>query len=157
MAETPSNGSHARWVAYRPDIKVLDCTIRDGGLVNDHAFDDKVVKAVYDASSEAGVDYIEVGYKASKKIFSPTQFGKWKFCDEDDIRRIVGEKTNVVRITVTGVLYETAGPEWAEMVFHDLAGWFMMPLAVLLLWLEMGLLSLWFRPSLDEAGWEGWL
>ena len=28
----------APWVTYRPEIKVLDCTIRDGGLINDHAF-----------------------------------------------------------------------------------------------------------------------
>jgi exosortase len=44
---------------------------------------------------------------------------------------------NIVRITVTSVLYETAGPELAEKFFHDLAGWFMMPLALLLLWVEL--------------------
>ena len=43
--ETPAG----RWVSYRPEIKVLDCTIRDGGLMNNHKFDDQVVKAVYDA------------------------------------------------------------------------------------------------------------
>lgn len=57
---------------------------------------------------------------------------------------------NVLRITLTGILYETTGPEWAEIVFHDLAGWFMMPLAVLLLWGEMLLLAMLFRPSLEE-------
>ena len=39
----------APWVTYRPEIKVLDCTVRDGGLVNDHMFDDGLVKAVYEA------------------------------------------------------------------------------------------------------------
>ena len=24
------------WVSYRPEIKVLDCTVRDGGLMNNH-------------------------------------------------------------------------------------------------------------------------
>jgi exosortase len=57
---------------------------------------------------------------------------------------------NVIRITVTGILYETAGPELAEALFHDLAGVFMMPLAVILLWIEMIVLSLLFRPSLEE-------
>jgi hypothetical protein len=33
---------------------------------------------------EAGIDYMEVGYKASKKIFARDKFGAWKFCDEDD-------------------------------------------------------------------------
>jgi exosortase len=48
---------------------------------------------------------------------------------------------NIARIVVTALLYEIAGPEWGEMLFHDLAGWFMMPLAVLLLWLELELMS----------------
>jgi exosortase len=48
---------------------------------------------------------------------------------------------NVARITVTGILYETAGPHLAELVFHDLAGWLMMPFGLLLLWLELELLT----------------
>lgn len=90
----------AGWVAYRPAIKILDCTIRDGGLINDHLFDDKLVKGVYDACSAAGVDYIEMGYKGSKKIFSPTKHGKWKFCDEKDLVEIIGEKHAGIKISV---------------------------------------------------------
>jgi exosortase len=48
---------------------------------------------------------------------------------------------NVVRITVTGILHLTAGPELAEMVFHDLAGWFMMPMALGMLYVEFQILS----------------
>jgi exosortase len=55
---------------------------------------------------------------------------------------------NVTRITVTGVLHETAGREIADAVFHDLAGWLMMPLALGLLWVELKLLS---RLLLDTA------
>jgi len=47
---------------------------------------------------------------------------------------------NVARITVTGFLHETLESEWADVFYHDLAGWFMMPMAVVLLWLEVGLL-----------------
>ncbi len=46
---------------------------------------------------------------------------------------------NISRITVTGVLHKTAGHELADRVFHDLAGWLMMPLALALLWLELKL------------------
>ena len=60
----------APWITCRPEIKVLDCTIRDGGLINEHAFEDGFVRAVYEACVEAGVDYMEVGYKASKKLFA---------------------------------------------------------------------------------------
>jgi 4-hydroxy 2-oxovalerate aldolase len=88
-----------RWVPYRPEIKLLDCTIRDGGLMSGHSFDDQVTKAVYTACVEAGIDYIEIGYKASKRVFSPTQYGTWKSCSEDDIRRIVGENDAPLRLS----------------------------------------------------------
>lgn len=85
---------------YREKIKVFDCTIRDGGLVNDHHFDDKFVRAVYKALSEAKVDYMEIGYKSSKKIFSPEKFGKWKFCDEDEIRKIIDGIESKTKLSV---------------------------------------------------------
>ena len=74
---------------YREEIKVLDCTVRDGGLINAHYFDDNFVREVYKAVSSAGVDYMEIGYRCSRSIMSPDEFGKWKFCDEDDIRRAI--------------------------------------------------------------------
>lgn len=49
---------------------------------------------------------------------------------------------NVARITLTAILYQTAGPALAQAVFHDLAGWLMMPIAVVMLWLLAGVLSL---------------
>jgi 4-hydroxy 2-oxovalerate aldolase len=88
----------APWITYRPALKVLDCTIRDGGLINDHAFEDGFVKAVYDACVAAGVDYMEVGYKASKRLFARDKCGAWKFCDEDDLRRIVGDNPTPLRL-----------------------------------------------------------
>ena len=89
----------APWITYRPELKVLDCTIRDGGLVNDHQFEDGFVKAVYDTCVAAGIDYMELGYKASTKIFAKDDFGAWKFCDEDDLRRIVGENDGSLKLT----------------------------------------------------------
>lgn len=90
----------APWITFRPELKVLDCTIRDGGLINDHKFDDGFVRAVYQACVESGVDYMEIGYKASKKIAAPDKFGAWKFCDEDDIRRIVGDNPTSLKLSV---------------------------------------------------------
>jgi len=86
------------WVTYRPEIRVLDCTVRDGGLINDHKFEDGVVRAVYEACVAAGVDYMELGYKASKKIFAPANFGDWKYCDEDAIRRIVDDNPTPLKL-----------------------------------------------------------
>ena len=74
---------------FRDKIKVFDCTVRDGGLINNHDFSDKFVRETYKALSAAGVDYMEIGYKNSKKLFSPKEYGKWKFCEDDDIRKII--------------------------------------------------------------------
>lgn len=88
----------APWVTYRPELKVLDCTIRDGGLINDHCFEDGLVSAVYQACVEAGIDYMEIGYKASKRLFAQDRFGDWKFCDEEDIRRIVEDNPTPLKL-----------------------------------------------------------
>ncbi len=71
---------------YRPEIKVLDCTIRDGGLANDSYFSLDTVRAIYRACCEAHIDYVELGYRNSKEMFSPDEFGPWRFCDEDQLR-----------------------------------------------------------------------
>ena len=55
-------------VSFRPDIKVVDCTLRDGGLVNNFRFTDEFVKDLYLANIKAGVDYMEFGYKASRRF-----------------------------------------------------------------------------------------
>ena len=94
-----TDNSAERWITYRQEIKILDCTIRDGGLMNDHHFDAEIVKAVYNSCVEAGIDYMELGYKASKRIMAPSQFGAWKFCNEDDIRRIVGENDTPLKLS----------------------------------------------------------
>jgi 4-hydroxy 2-oxovalerate aldolase len=73
---------------YRPEIKVLDCTIRDGGLMNEWKFEKPFVKEVFEACVRAGVDYCELGYRVDKKMFSPKDFGPWRFCDEEDLRDV---------------------------------------------------------------------
>ncbi len=74
---------------YRPEIKVIDCTVRDGGLMNKWQFDDKFVRQVYQALTEAGIDYMEIGYISSESAFSRKDVGPWRFCGEEDIQRII--------------------------------------------------------------------
>lgn len=86
--------------SYRKGIKILDVTLRDGGIVNSFYFKDDFVKALYEANLAAGVDIMEFGYKVSKKMFDVNKFGKWKFCDERDIRSVVGENKTDMMISV---------------------------------------------------------
>ena len=87
------------WVTYRPQIKIFDCTVRDGGLINNHRFEDAFVRRIYDTCVAAGIDYMELGYKADQKIFAPAEHGAWKYCREDDIRRIVGENPSALKLS----------------------------------------------------------
>ena len=88
------------WVGYRPEIKVLDCTVRDGGLMNDHNFPLEFVQAIYAADCAAGVDYMEMGYKGMASMYPREKYGAWKFCTEDDMRRAIGEKKGPTKISV---------------------------------------------------------
>ena len=87
-------------INYRKDIKVVDATLRDGGLVNDFYFDDDFVRALYLSNIKAGVDYMEFGYKANKEMFDPDKFGKWKFCKEEDLRSIVGDNNTDLKLAI---------------------------------------------------------
>ncbi len=86
------------WLGYREEIKVVDVTIRDGGLMNDHQFTDEVVRGVYESCVEAGIDYMEIGYVNSQEQFPPSEFGPWKHCREEDIRRIVGDNNTSLKL-----------------------------------------------------------
>ena len=62
-------------MSVREDVRVLDATLRDGGLVNDFYFTDDFVYDLYKANLAAGVDYMEFGYRADKKQFDVNKFG----------------------------------------------------------------------------------
>lgn len=87
-------------MSVRDDIKVLDATIRDGGLCNNFEFTDEFVTELYKTNVKSGIDYMEFGYKASKTMFNEKDFGKWKFCNEEDIRAIVGDNPSDMKIAV---------------------------------------------------------
>ena len=87
-------------LSVREDVRVLDATLRDGGLVNSFRFTDEFVKSLYETNVKAGVDYMEFGYKASKDLFDESKFGKWKFSSDDDIRAIVGDNNTDLKLCV---------------------------------------------------------
>lgn len=87
-------------MGYRPGVKVIDATLRDGGLVNGFYFPEGFARALYEANVKAGVDYMEFGYKAAKDMFDVEKFGPCKFSDDDYIRSIVGDNNTDLKIAV---------------------------------------------------------
>ena len=90
----------SKLMGFRPSVKVVDATLRDGGLVNDFYFPEGFEKALYETNIKAGVDIMEFGYKADKELFDVDKFGPCKFCDDDYIRSIVGENDTNLKIAV---------------------------------------------------------
>lgn len=50
-------------LAEQNNFKILDCTIRDGGYLNDWAFDKTLVRELYRNLSRSGIDFIEIGFR----------------------------------------------------------------------------------------------
>jgi 4-hydroxy 2-oxovalerate aldolase len=73
--------------------KILDCTIRDGGLVNDWDFSVEFVQDMYRGLSAAGVEYMEIGYKNSEKLLKGGASGPWRFLNESFLREVITKKT----------------------------------------------------------------
>jgi exosortase/archaeosortase family protein len=64
---------------------------------------------------------------------------------------------NLIRITATGLVADGAVDQAAQAIFHELAGWLMMPFALAALWLELFLLDRLFVPRpLADSGQPGW-
>ncbi len=85
---------------YRSEIKVVDCSIRDGGLMNNSNFSFDMVKRVFQAINASGVDIVELGYRNSKEFFSTDEYGPWRFCDEDNLKRVTDGVDRKVKIAV---------------------------------------------------------
>ena len=56
-----------------PKFEILDCTIRDGGYLNNWNFDRKFVRELYRNLSRTGVDTIEIGFRN----FQKKDYGIW--------------------------------------------------------------------------------
>lgn len=82
-------------------LEILDCTIRDGGYVNNWQFNRKMVREVYRALSKSGVDYVELGFRGTENHFDPDLYGAWRFSTEEDIR-FVSAGINGAKIAVMG-------------------------------------------------------
>ena len=79
-------------------VEMLDCTIRDGGYLNNWEFTDDEVLECYRAVSNARYSYFEIGFK-SNEILSKGK-GKWYYSKEEDIINIKKQCENGCKIAV---------------------------------------------------------
>jgi 4-hydroxy 2-oxovalerate aldolase len=106
----------APWITYRPELTVLDCTIRDGGLINAHQFTDDLVRVVYETCIAAGIDYMEVGYKNAPRLFPKADFGPWRHCDEEDLNRVFPGHSAESTGLKLAVMADASKSDWKDQI-----------------------------------------
>jgi 4-hydroxy 2-oxovalerate aldolase len=69
-------------------IKLVDCTLRDGGYFTNWNFDKKFARSLIGSLSKAGVDIIEVGYKSPKTHKADNFEGLFRYCNNAQIEKL---------------------------------------------------------------------
>ena len=104
---------------YRKELKVLDCTIRDGGLINNYKFSKDFVKAVYRATCDAAVDVVELGKKLEESDeYTRDKYGAWNFCDDDDLKEVIDSYDSNYRPLVA-VMYDVGRVDISKLQPRD--------------------------------------
>ena len=84
-------------------MRILDCTLRDGGYTNNWNFSKEQVVESYIACKDAGIEYTEVGFRRT----SPEEgFGVWYHTPEslinETLSEIISEDTKVAVMAQMG-------------------------------------------------------
>lgn len=77
-------------------VKILDCTLRDGGYYNNWDFDKKTVDAYIDSTRNLPIDYLEIGYR---NLPENDYLGKYAYCpvyELEDIREKTTKKLAIM-------------------------------------------------------------
>lgn len=85
-------------------LKLLDCTLRDGGYINDWEFGRNNLLSIYERLVSSGVDIIEVGFIDDRR---PFDINRSIFPDTVSIKKIYGAIPKKAPITVGMIDYGT--------------------------------------------------
>lgn len=77
------------------EIRLLDCTLRDGGYVNNWSFGKKNIKTILNGLNDSNVEFIEIGYYAPKKEFDENST---LFSNIYDINSKLKSKNNLIMV-----------------------------------------------------------
>lgn len=77
-------------------VLLLDCTIRDGGYINNWTFSDKCVKNCYNNLSQTGFDYIELGFCNKYN----ENYGKWNHLHDLNLIDTILDKQSKISVMV---------------------------------------------------------
>ncbi len=136
---------------FNRELKVVDCTIRDGGLINKWQFSKEMVRKVFQAVSASGIDYMEMGYRASAKMFPPTEFGPWRFTTDEDVREIIGDTQTGTKL---GVMVDIGRVEPEDIAHVDESPLDFIRVATYLKDVDK---AIWLANHVNEKGYESFI
>ncbi|WP_300279269.1 aldolase catalytic domain-containing protein [uncultured Subdoligranulum sp.] len=87
---------------------LLDCTLRDGGYVNDWEFGKDYIPYIFERIASSGVDAIEVGFLDERRPFDPN---RTIMPDTESVNRIFGNLDSCGAMKVAMIDYGTCGIE----------------------------------------------
>lgn len=71
--------------------QILDCTIRDGGYINNWNFSKLQVKELYKTLAESNIDYMEIGFRDNLKTYNNKIVSKWKKSTDKIINETISD------------------------------------------------------------------
>lgn len=80
------------------NLKILDCTLRDGGYYNNWDFSDKLVGKYVDGINKSNIDIVEVGFRFLKK----DNLGKFSLTKESLLNKLKFKKDLSLAVMING-------------------------------------------------------
>lgn len=92
-------------------LKLLDCTLRDGGYVNDWEFEHNNIVSIFERLVEADIDIVEVGFLDERREYEPNRS---IMPDTNAVQKIYGNLDRKNSMIVGMIDYGTCGLEHVQ-------------------------------------------
>lgn len=97
-------------------MKILDCTLRDGGYYTDWDFNEEIVVSYIEAMNELPIDYLEVGYRNNP---SKEYLGKFGYSPVSELKKIRSLSTKKIAVMLNE---KSTKPEDLDLLVKPIAG-----------------------------------
>ena len=99
--------------AIKQSLKILDCTLRDGGYYNNWDFDTDLVEVYLNAMGQASVDVIEIGFRSPPQ----TSFmGPFVYSLDDYLETLPLPNDTLIGVMINAKEYLNCSEEPADMI-----------------------------------------
>lgn len=94
-------------------MKILDCTLRDGGYYNDWNFSSELVEKYLSSIAHSGITHVELGLRTPDQA---NFYGPYAFCSEEFLKTLTLEKTIVYGVMINAKDYIVDGKSNVDLI-----------------------------------------